>query len=69
MSKSTTIEGDRGKDWFKPAGQTEEKKPSKEVADLQRQLADLQRQLAAERKNYQELRSHHNTHCTCMDIY
>ena len=48
-------------------------RPAAEAADLieslTKQNAELKREQDIERKNYKELASHHNAHCTCMEIY
>lgn len=40
-----------------------------QIETLMKQNAELNRQLTNEQKNYYALASHHNQHCTCMEIY
>jgi hypothetical protein len=48
-------------------------RPAAEAADLietlVKQNAEMKRELTNEQKNYCALASHHNQHCTCMEIY
>jgi hypothetical protein len=48
-------------------------RPAADAADLieklTKQNAELKRELTNEQKNYYALASHHNQHCSCMEIY
>lgn len=41
----------------------------KQIKDLFKKNAELQNELKHERNQYQRLATHHNMHCTCMEIY
>jgi hypothetical protein len=36
---------------------------------LRKTVSELRAELANKEKNYRDLAQHHNTHCTCMEIY